>query len=36
MIRRLKIKFIVISSLALLITLIIVLGVINGVSYYNS
>ena len=36
MIRRLKIKFIVISSLAMLIALIIVLGVINGVSYYNS
>ena len=36
MIRRLKIKFIVISSLAMLVALIIVLGVINGVSYYNS
>ncbi len=36
MIRRLKIKFIVISSLAMLLALILVLGVVNGISYYNS
>ena len=36
MIRRLKIKFIVIASLAMLLALIVVLGVVNGVNYYNS
>ncbi len=36
MIRKLKIKFIVVSALAMLLALILVLGVVNGISYYNS
>ena len=36
MIRKVKLKFILISSFSMLLVLIIVLGVINGVSYFNS
>ena len=36
MIRKLKIKFIVISSLSMLVVLLIVLGIVNGFSYYNT
>lgn len=36
MIRKLKIKFIVISSLSMLMVLLIVLGIVNGFSYYNT
>ena len=36
MIRKLKIKFIMISSASMLLVLLIVLGIVNGFSYYNT
>jgi len=36
MIRKLKIKFVAISSAAMLLVLLIVLGIVNGFSYYNT